>query len=100
MEVWLYLVTIFGSVMASGGFWTLIQKRMDKKDLRTKLLLGIAHDRIFYLAIQYLDRGSITKEEYINFNKYLAEPYFELGGNGVVTTIVQRVLKLPLTNDK
>jgi len=96
MELWQYILTIFTAVMASGGFWTLIQSRMTKTDMRTKLLLGIAHDRIIYLGIIYINRGYITKEELVNIQKYLAEPYFKLGGNSIVGTVMERVLKLPL----
>jgi len=100
MEIWQYILTIFGAVIASGGFWTFIQSRMTKKDMRTKLLLGIAHDRILYLGIMYINRGHITKEELVNIQKYLAEPYYKLGGNSIVETVMSRVLKLPLKEDK
>ena len=90
------MIMIFGAVMASGGFWTLIQNRMQKNDMRTRLLLGVAHDRIIYLGLTYVNRGYVTKEELTNIKKYLAEPYFKLGGNSIVETVMERVNKLPI----
>jgi len=100
MELWQYVATIFTAVIASGGFWTLIQSRMTRTDMRTKLLLGLAHDRIIHLAVMYINRGYITKDEFVNVQKYLAEPYFKLGGNSIVETIMKRVTTLPIKDDK
>jgi hypothetical protein len=90
------ILTIFTSVAASSGFWAWLQKRGEKNDVRTKMLLGIAHDRLVFLSMKYLDRGHISKEEYDNIYKYLYLPYKELGGNGTVEHLVQEVTKLPI----
>jgi hypothetical protein len=74
-----------------------LQRRADKKDGKTKLLLGIAHDRIVYLGMLYVDRGSITQDEFENLDTYLYGPYKDLGGNGTVTKIMADVQKLPIT---
>ena len=51
MEPWIQmLVTVFCAVLASSGFWALMQKVCDKKDSKTKLLLGIAHNAIMEKA--------------------------------------------------
>ena len=42
------LMTILVSVLASSGFWALLGKIHDKNDSKTKLLVGIAHDRIIW----------------------------------------------------
>ena len=91
-----YIITVFTAVMASGGLWTLLQRRLDRRDDKTKLLLGMCHDRIFFLGLQYLERGFVTKDELVNIHKYLSEPYFKLGGNGAVEGIMERIDKLPV----
>ena len=51
------LVSVLLAVIASSGFWTFMQKRADKKDAKTELLIGMAHDRIMYLCRCYIERG-------------------------------------------
>lgn len=97
MDFWAQMiVTIMGSVLASSGLWTLISKRMDKKDDSKKLLVGIAHDRIRFLATSYVNRGWISQDEYEDLYTYLYEPYKKLGGNGSAERIMREVDKLPI----
>lgn len=99
MEVWVQMMlTIVGSVVASSGFWAYIQKKMEKKDVKTIMLIGLAHDRIIYLGMSYIERGWITKDEYENLYEYLYQPYEKLGGNGSATRIIKEVDKLPIRN--
>lgn len=101
MEQWLQtLVTIVCSVIASGGFWTYLQNRRDKKDIKTKMLIGLGHDRVIYLGLQYIDRGYITKDEYENLHDYLYKPYHDLGGNGSAKRVMDEVDKLPIHTRK
>lgn len=90
------IVTIVCSVVASGGFWTFLQSHKDKHDAKTKLLLGLAHDRIMYLSGVYIDRGYITKDEYENLHDYLYIPYAANGGNGTAKKAMGEIDKLPL----
>lgn len=90
------IITIVCSVLASSGFWAYIQKRNDKKDNKTKLLIGLAHDRILQLGTLYIERGSVTKDEYENLHDYLYIPYEAEGGNGSAKRIMQEVDKLPI----
>lgn len=90
-------VTIVCSVLASSGFWAYIQKQNDKKDNKTKLLIGLAHDRIMYLGSQYIKRGSITKDEYENLHDYLYVPYAAEGGNGSAKRVMAEVDRLPIS---
>ena len=71
-------VTVLCSVLASSGFWAIIQRRLEKKDVRTQMLVGLGHDRIMSLGMKYIERGYITKDEYENLNKYLYAPYVKL----------------------
>lgn len=90
------VVTIVCSVLASSGLWAYITKRMEKKDAKTELLIGLAHDRIMFLGSSYIDRGYITKDEYENLQHYLYEPYTKAGGNGSAEHMMMQVDKLPL----
>lgn len=99
MEIWEILISVFGSVMASSGLWALITKRQEKKDIKSRMLLGLAHDRIMDLGQKYIEKGKITYDEYENLEKYLYEPYIEMGGNGSAKRIMEEVNKLQLTNN-
>lgn len=90
------IVTLVCSMFASTGLWALIQRLMDKKDAKSKMILGLGHDRIVTLCMEYLRRGYITKNEYEDLNKYLYEPYLKMGGNGSAKHMIEKVDKLPI----
>ena len=96
------LVTVFVTVLASNGFWAILQKKFDRNSTEKKLLVGLAHDRIIYVGKEFIARGWVTYDEYEDFMKYLYEPYMEYGGNGAAERISDEVKKLPLTtpNDR
>lgn len=97
MNPWFqFLLTIFSSILASSGLWAYLQKRSERKDVKTEMLVGLAHDRIMFLGMSYIDRGYITHDEYENLRTYLYEPYEKLGGNGSAKRIMQEVDKLPI----
>ena len=60
------------------------------------MLLGLGHDRIVYLGMQYIDRGYITQDEYENLYEYLYIPYKKLGGNGSAQRIMNEIEKLEI----
>jgi len=84
------------SISASSGFWVFIQKRFDKRDVQTEMLVGLGHDRIVYLGLTYLERGWVTQAEYENIKDYLYKPYEKMGGNGTARKIICEVDKLPI----
>lgn len=90
------LVTILASFVASTGFWTCLQKKLDKDDVTKEMLIGLAHDRIMDLGMDYIERGWITQDEYENLNVYLFRPYSKIGGNGTAERIMKQVDKLPI----
>lgn len=90
------LLTIFLAVLASSGFWAFMMKRMDKKDITREMLVGLAHDRIMYLGLCYIERGWISKDEYENLYQYLYVPYQKLNGNGSAKRIMDEVNTLPI----
>lgn len=101
MESWVQLlVTVLCSVVASSGFWSYIQKKKEKNDARTELLLGLAHDRIVEKGMQYIERGYITQDEYENLNDYLYKPYTKNHGNGSGDRVMAEVNKLPIRSSR
>lgn len=95
MSSWVQMaLTVVCAVIASSGFWTYIQKRSEKKDVKTRMLVGLAHDRILFLGMNYVERGYITRDEYENLYEYLYRPYEKMGGNGSAKRVMQEVNKL------
>ena len=90
------ILTIVSSVLASSGLWAFIVKISDKKDVKNQMLVGLAHDRILYLGMAYVERGWITQDEYENLKDYLYTPYKKMGGNGSAERIMREVDKLPI----
>lgn len=89
-----FIATILCSVLASSGFWAYIMKRCDGNSAMKQMLIGLGHDRIIYLGMKYIERGSITMDEYENLYKYLYLPYVALGGNGSAERIMNEVKTL------
>lgn len=89
-------ITIIGSVLASSGFWAFMQRKADKKDLRTQMLIGLGHDRIISLGMSYIERGYITQDEFENLYDYLYKPYEAMGGNGSARQVMGNVKRLPI----
>lgn len=101
------IIIIITTIFASTGFWAFLTSRFTAKDnksakadrqaeLQSKMLKGLAHDRICYLGEEYIKRGFITKDDYENLHDYLFLPYKELGGNGTAEKIMNEVEKLPI----
>lgn len=100
MESWQQIVlTIFSSVLASSGLWAYVTKCLEKKDVKTEMLIGLAHDRILFLGMHYIERGYITQDEYENLHDYLYTPYAKMGGNGSAKKVMDEVEKLPIRNN-
>lgn len=101
MDSWIQMaLTIVCAVIASSGFWAYISKRYEKKDVKTRMLVGLAHDRILFLGMRYVERGYISSDEYENLYEYLYRPYEKMGGNGSAKRIMQEVNKLPICSEK
>lgn len=90
------LITVVSSVLASSAFWAFFDKRLNKKDARNRIVVGLAHDRIVHLGMSYIERGWITEDEYENLNDYLYIPYEKMGGNGSAKKVMSEVRKLPM----
>lgn len=97
IEPWFQMiVTIVCSVLASSGFWAFIQKKNENKDVKSQMLIGLAHDRIIFLGMAYIERGWINQDEYENLYDYLYKPYKKMGGNGSAERVMTEVNKLPI----
>lgn len=99
MDIWIQIMlAVFSSVLASSGLWAYLAKREEKKDVKKQMLIGLAHDRIHYLGMCYLNRDPqyITEDEYENLKVYLYEPYEKMGGNGSAKKIMDDIDKLPI----
>lgn len=96
-QLLLAMATIISSIAASGGFWAYLQKKDTRRNATTQLLLGLAHDRIIHLGMTYIERRSITKDEYEDLEKYLYGPYSAFGGNGLAEKVMTEVKLLPMS---
>lgn len=90
------LTSVFIALISSTGLWSYIANYRNKHDAKTRLLIGLAHDRIIYLGTKYIDRGYITPDEYENLHDYLYAPYAENGGNGSAKRVMEQVKALPI----
>ena len=90
------LTSVLIALISSTGLWSYIASYRNKHDAKTRLLIGLAHDRIIYLGTQYIERGYITPDEYENLNDYLYQPYTENGGNGSAKRVMEQVKALPI----
>ncbi len=94
---WMQVLTsVLIALVSSTGLWSYIANYRNKHDAKTRLLIGLAHDRIIYLGTRYIDRGYITPDEYENLHDYLYAPYAENGGNGSAKRVMEQVKALPI----
>lgn len=100
IEIVQVLVPVLVSLIASSGFWLYIDKKMNLRTAQTRLMIGLAHDRIVWLGMHYIERGWITQDEYENLKDYLYKPYEELGGNGSARRVMNDVDRLPIKKGK
>ena len=92
------LGAVVAALLASGGYWSYKMSKNNHKTAESKMLLGLAHDRIVELGMKYIERGTITRDEYENLYDYLYLPYKELGGNGSAERVMDVVKQLRITN--
>lgn len=90
------VIAITGFIAGSGGFWVYLTRKYEKRDAVNKLIMGLAHDKIVFLGMRYIEKGFVTKDEYDDLFKYFWEPYQALGGDGSAERIVRLVDMLPL----
>lgn len=97
MEQWTQtLITVICTLLTSTGFWAFLTAIHDKKSAKSKMLLGLGHDRIILLGREYIKQGWISKDDYENLHDYLYVPYRNMGGNGTAERVMREVEKLPI----
>lgn len=89
------LISAVAGLGTSSGFWAYFQKKSNKNSATSRLLMGLAYDKIITVGMVYIHRGWVSKDEYEEYLKYLVEPYKEMGGNGVADRIATDVGALP-----
>lgn len=94
------VVALGGFLAGSGGFWVYLTRKYEKKDAVDKLIMGLAHDKIVFLGMKYIEKGFVTKDEYDDLFKYFWEPYEALGGDGSAERIIRIVDLLPLRPER
>jgi len=97
------IVTILVAIITSGSLAAILGRRSERRErtseqrqLQVDLLRGLAHDRIVYLGMKYINRGWITTEEFENLSEYLFKPYKAMDGNGSAERIMMEIRKLPI----
>lgn len=97
------------AVFASGGFWAFITavytRKQDEKahkrgdiDIIKAALLSVLYDKIYERSMRLLRVGQTTVEDRENVHQMLT-PYEQLGGDGLIHDLVDRVDELPLYVD-
>ena len=93
------VIKIILAVLASAGFWQVIQTRRTKRTATERLLLGLAFCEITRSCEAYIERGYITTAEYNELDRYLYQPYAEAGGDGTAAKLMAEVKQLPTATD-
>lgn len=93
------IVTLAVAVFGSTGFWTWLMNRNKKKTAEARLLMGIAYSEIIRRSEHYIHKGYISVDEYNELNRYLFEPYQEMGGNGTAQKLMREVQQLPTSKE-
>lgn len=93
------IISAIVTILASGGVWGFLTKKMESNSVANKMLLGLGHDRIMFLADIYITRGYVYNDEFENLTEYLYEPYVAMGGNGTAKHMVELVKKLPMRSN-
>lgn len=93
------ILEIVAIVVASNGLWGLIQYKISSKDNKKsaveKGLLAVLHDRLYQACKYHIRKDYVTVEEFDNI-KYMYEAYTNLGGNGTVKILYEKLCKLEM----
>ena len=103
------LTAVIVAVFASSGFWALITtvytRKQDEKahkrgdiDIIKAALLSVLYDKLYERSMRLLRVGQTTVEDRENIHQLLT-PYEQLGGDGLIHDLVDRVDELPLYVD-
>lgn len=91
----LALIAAATGVATSSGLWAFIQKKNTVNSAHSRLLRGLAYDKIVTIGMAYIERGWVSRDEYEEYYNDLVVPYKEVGGNGVAEKVAAEVGSLP-----
>ena len=97
---WEVVIGVFGIVLGSSGLWGYLSKVRERDNGRDQLMKGLAQVVIAQKANEYIDRGSITPEEFATIYNLVYSHYKELGGNGGAERLMNELEALPITKEK
>lgn len=81
---WAQVITsVLIALISSTGLWSYIANYRNKHDAKTRLLIGLAHDRIIYLGTQYIE---------VCFHDNPTEAAWIIGNTGAVAEAICRGL--------
>lgn len=89
------IITLAVAVFGSTGFWTWLAGRNKKKSAEARLIMGLAYSEIIRRSEAYIHRGWIEADEFNELDRYLFQPYAEMGGNGTAEKLMDEVRQLP-----
>lgn len=97
---WEVVVGVLGLVLGSSGLWGYLSKVKERDNGRDKLMKGLAHVVIAQKANEYIERGSITPEEFATLYNLVYSHYKELGGNGGAQRLMNELEALPIYKEQ
>lgn len=101
---------ILVAIIGSNALFTFVQFLITRHDnaknalsqhekAQNDMLIGLGHDKLFYLTDKFVQRGGITLKERRNLD-YLYKPYHAAGGNGDCQIGYEACEKLPTLSDE
>jgi hypothetical protein len=98
MNYWITgIITILTGILGSTGFWVLVQNQRDKKSKERVAIMAMLFMAVKMSCKSCLRRGWATTEEIEDIEKYMFEPYKEMGGNGTAEMLMKKIQNLPST---
>lgn len=94
------IVTLAVAVFGSTGFWSWIASRGKRKSAEARLIMGLAYSEIIRRSEDYISRGYVEATEFDELDRYLFQPYTEMGGNGTAQKLMDEVRKLPTRREE
>lgn len=94
------IVTLAVAVFGSTGFWSWLANRGKKKSAEARLIMGLAYSEIIRRSEDYIRRGYVEATEFDELDRYLFQPYTEMGGNGTAQKLMDEVRKLPTRREE
>lgn len=106
--------SVFLTILACTGFWTVIntvlayfiQRRERRDDTKTitkqefetvvKGVRGLLYGELEKKCTYYINEGCISPSEINDMREYYLTPYQNLGGDGTIESLFERVEQLPL----